>query len=80
MHRREFLQPEKWGFIAHLRAELGVGEASRRLLSLLRASTVQTIPLDFEFTKSRRDFQFEGISELPVRKIKNLISDVNPDQ
>jgi glycosyltransferase involved in cell wall biosynthesis len=65
--------------IAHADAELGVGESSRRLYSLLQASGLKTSLVPFRANGSRRqhatNYDFSDFATSPT-----LISAVNPDQ
>jgi glycosyltransferase involved in cell wall biosynthesis len=70
---------ETWNVLAHLRAELGIGEIARRLLSLLRASGIRVNPVDFELTRSRRGQAILNANE-ELEINGNLITCVNPDQ
>lgn len=65
--------------IAHADAELGVGESSRRLYSLLQASGLETNLVPFRANGSRR----QHVSKYAFSKLAtnpSLISAVNPDQ
>lgn len=65
--------------IAHLNSEMGVGEISRRLISLLAASGLETNLVPFEANKSRRSQE----SLFPIGKFDpdaNSISCINADQ
>lgn len=65
--------------IAHADAELGVGESSRRLYSLLQASGLETSLVPFRANGSRRQHATNyGFSNLATNE--SLISAVNPDQ
>ncbi len=65
--------------IAHLQSEMGVGEISRRLISLLSASGLDTNIVPFEANNSRRSQEIA----FPIGKFNpdaNSISCINADQ
>lgn len=65
--------------IAHLNSEMGVGEISRRLISLLSASGLETNLVPFEANKARRSQEIA----VPVGRFvpaANVISCINADQ
>lgn len=65
--------------VAHADAELGVGESSRRLYSLLQASGLKTSLVPFRANGSRRQHDTKyAFSKLATNE--TLISAVNPDQ
>ena len=65
--------------MAHLNAELGIGEIARRLLSLLVASGVRVNPVGIEYNQSRNN-HFTAVKNLPYKTGHGVISCVNPDQ
>ncbi len=65
--------------IGHFSAELGVGEAGRRLSHLLTASGLQTNLVDFRGSKSRKLDRSVNI-ESNIKNSETIISCVNADQ
>lgn len=70
---------DSWSLVAHTRAELGVGEAARRLNSLMLASGLESYLVSLSASASRQKFESIQPHRLLV-DTPNLISGVNPDQ
>ena len=73
------IEKQEWTMAGHFSAELGIGEATRRLHSLLSAAGVAVEIRDFQHSVSQK--QGTEIAPLDIsRPLSHLISCVNADQ
>jgi glycosyltransferase involved in cell wall biosynthesis len=69
---------ESIGLIGHFSAQLGVGEAARRLRWLLHSSGIITIPANLLINRSKKNNQSFSMSD--ILNTSSFITCVNPDQ